>query len=140
MDKPNIFKVIIADDDLDDHYIIKQAFDDVCPSFSCLSVFNGIELLEKMNAQQNESFNPDLVLMDLNMPLLNGLGALAQIRQNEALKKIPVYMLSTSRFDYDKTKALELGADDFFTKPNKYSELRDIIRTIYSRVALPNRL
>lgn len=139
MSSPSTFKVIIADDDLDDHYIIKQAFEDVCPGFSCVSVYNGLELIELMNAQQKEHANPSLVLMDLNMPLLNGLGALGQIRQNNALKDIPIYMLSTSRFDYDRTKALELGADGFFTKPNKYSELRDIIRDIYSTVSLTSR-
>lgn len=137
MTLPHPFKVIIADDDLDDHYIIKQAFDDVCPDLFCHSVYNGLELLELMSGLQSQQVNPNLVLMDLNMPLLNGFGALGQLRQNAAYKNIPIYVLSTSRFDYDKTKALELGADGFFTKPNKYSELRDIIHNIYTAVSLP---
>lgn len=129
--------IIIADDDLDDHYIIKEAIQKMNGQHTFLSVYNGLELMHLLKGtgkyENEEKVIPELIIMDLNMPLLDGLGALAQIKEAEALKNIPVYILSTSRFDYDKQKAMEAGADDFYSKPYKFEELKEIIKEIYNK-------
>lgn len=131
----HISHIIIADDDLDDHYVIKDAIEKINPSHRFTSVYNGLELLHllKGTGKTGEKIVPDMIIMDLNMPLLDGLGALSQIKAEEELRNIPVYILSTSRFDYDKQKALELGANDFHSKPFKFEELKEIIKDIYNK-------
>jgi CheY-like chemotaxis protein len=76
---------------------------------------------------------PDLVIMDLNMPLMDGFGVLKQVRASEALRDIPIYVLSTSKFDYDKQKSLDYGANDFFSKPYHFDDLKVIIRDICNK-------
>jgi len=127
--------ILIADDDLDDHYIIKEAIEKLNVNHTCTSVYNGLELIQllKGTGKTGEKLLPDMIIMDLNMPLLDGLGALSQIKENEELRNIPVYILSTSRFEYDKQKALQLGANNFYSKPYKFEELKDIIKEIYNR-------
>lgn len=127
--------IIIADDDLDDQYIIKDVIEKLHVKHEFISVYNGLELIQllKGTGKTGEKIIPGLIIMDLNMPLLDGLGALSQIKANEELKNIPVYILSTSRFDYDKQRALELGANDFFSKPYKFEELKEIIKDIYTK-------
>lgn len=127
--------IIIADDDLDDQYIIKDVIEKLKVKHEFVSVYNGLELLHllKGTGKTGEKIIPGLIIMDLNMPLLDGLGALSQIKANEELKDIPVYILSTSRFDYDKQRALELGANDFFSKPYKFEELKEIIKDIFTK-------
>jgi CheY-like chemotaxis protein len=128
------FIIVIADNDPDDQSIIKEAFIDLNGNAIVHHVYNGLELLEWLDSCYTNQTIPDLILMDLNMPLLNGFGALSKIKTNSSFSQIPVYVLSTSRFEYDKLKVKELGAEDFFTKPFKYDELKSIIREIYSRL------
>ncbi|PBQ32851.1 two-component system response regulator [Sphingobacteriaceae bacterium] len=127
--------IIIADDDLDDQYIIKEVIEKMNVKHEFISVYNGLELIHllKGTGKTGEKIIPGLIIMDLNMPLLDGLGALTQIKANEDLNHIPIYILSTSRFDYDRQRALELGANDFFSKPYKFEELKEIIKEIYTK-------
>ena len=127
--------IIIADDDLDDHYIIKDEIEKISPNHTFTSVYNGLELIHllKGTGKSGEKIIPDLIIMDLNMPLLDGLGALSQIKASEDLAGIPVYILSNSRFDYDKEKAMQLGASCFHSKPFKFEELKEIVKEIYNR-------
>jgi len=127
--------IIIADDDLDDQYIIKDAIEKLNVIHKFTAVYNGLELIHllKGTGKTGEKIIPDLIIMDLNMPLLDGMGALSKIKADEELRHIPVYILSTSRFDYDKQKAIELGANDFYSKPFKFEELKNIIKEIYTK-------
>jgi CheY-like chemotaxis protein len=130
------YAIVIADDDIDDHFLIGRAIKETNIQHTLLSVYNGLELInlllkqEKYSASQEQV--PDLVLMDLNMPLLDGFGALKQIRENAATRDIAVYVLSTSRFEYDRDKSKELGATGFFVKPYHFDGLKDIIREIFT--------
>src|SRR5687767_6089268 len=104
--KEKSFLIVIADDDLDDQYIIQQAIKETMIPHHILLVKNGLELidlLQKRGAYQETALDkPDMIIMDLNMPLLDGYGVLKQIKADDNLKDIPVYVLSTSRFEYDK--------------------------------------
>jgi CheY-like chemotaxis protein len=134
------FLIIIADDDRDDQYIIQQALKETKLKHHLVFVSNGLELVDYLlgkNDQNPAASKPDLILMDLNMPLLDGYGVLEQVRSNNDLKDIPVYILSTSRFDYDKEKSLKLGATDFFSKPYQFEELKLIIKDICAKTLVP---
>lgn len=133
------FNIVVADDDLDDQYLIRQALVETGIEHHLVFLTNGLQLmdflLKKGEYFENPGVYPDMVLLDLNMPLLDGYGALTQIRSHQALKDLPVYVLSTSRFEYDNARSRELGANDFFTKPNRLHELKDIVKNICIQTA-----
>jgi CheY-like chemotaxis protein len=73
------------------------------------------------------------VLVDMNMPRMNGIEAIKEIRSEPELADLPAVMLSTSDNPELKKKALAAGANDFFVKPNNFKALLDIARRIVSR-------
>jgi CheY-like chemotaxis protein len=130
------YSIIIADDDIDDQFLISRAIEETNIKHTLFAVHNGLELInllfKKDPADDKLTERPDLIVMDLNMPLLDGFGALKQIRAHAEMKDIPVYVLSTSRFEYDRTKSKELGATDFYTKPYHFDGLKGIIKEIFT--------
>ena len=135
--KDKNFLIVIADDDLDDQYIIQQAIHETTIPHQVLLVKNGLELIDLLLKRglfaETEYEKPDLIIMDLNMPLLDGYGVFKQMKASQDLKDIPVYVLSTSRFEYDKHKSLDHGASDFFSKPYHFDDLKVIIRDICNK-------
>jgi two-component system response regulator len=130
------FSIIIADDDIDDQYLVKQAIVETQINYEVTSVYNGLQLMDfllRREAYRNIPDNlPDLILLDINMPILNGFGVLAQIKENPAFSDIPIYILTTSNSEFDKIKARQLGAMGFYTKPVNYNDLKSIIREVTS--------
>jgi CheY-like chemotaxis protein len=124
------FSVIIADDDHDDQYFLRQAIEQLNPAHEIKVAYNGLELLDLL---YKEKLNPDVIILDLNMPLLDGFGALKKIKADASTRDIPVFILSTTHFEYDIAKSKELGAADFYCKPYQYARLRDIVEDIFSR-------
>jgi two-component system, chemotaxis family, response regulator Rcp1 len=88
-----------------------------------------------------EAPTPDLILLDINMPRKGGLEVLAEIKQNENWKHIPVVVLTASSADADVAKAYQLQASCYVTKPVDFERLAEIVRSIdefwYSIVRLP---
>jgi CheY-like chemotaxis protein len=129
--------IVIADDDPDDQYIIRQAIMETGTQSTIVLVKNGLELMELLQRKGRFAEQalpcPDLVIMDLNMPLLDGYGVLQKVRKTDGLKDIPIYVISTSRFEYDHLKSLDYGATDFFSKPYHFDDLKEIIREICNR-------
>jgi two-component system alkaline phosphatase synthesis response regulator PhoP len=97
--------------------------------FNIIGAHDGVEGVEKAAAEK-----PDLILMDLMMPRLDGIGALKQIKENPEIKDIPVVIL-TNLSDYGKVSdALSLGAMDYLVKANyRLEELVNKIKTILDR-------
>jgi CheY-like chemotaxis protein len=135
--KDKNFLIVIADDDLDDQYIIQQAIKETSLPHTISLVKNGLELMDLLQKRgsfaESSASRPDLVIMDLNMPLMDGYGVLKIMKSEEGLRDIPIYVLSTSRFEYDKLKTLEYGANDFFSKPYHFEDLKVIIKDICSK-------
>src|SRR5688572_4016123 len=107
------FSILIADDDLDDQDFIKMAIKEVNCIFEVSSVYNGIQLMDfvlKKDVYQNIEENVDLLLLDLNMPKMNGYEVLEKFSADNKLKQIPIVIFSTSNYDWEIKKALSLGA------------------------------
>src|SRR4051812_45619674 len=107
------FTIVMADDDLDDQFLIKTALKDAKVPIMLYPVYDGIQLLDflyKRYQFKHIPHTPDVIFLDLNMPLMDGFEALKLIKSNEKLKHIPVYVLTTSRREEDRTIATELGA------------------------------
>ncbi|MBL8103805.1 MAG: response regulator, partial [Anaerolineales bacterium] len=117
------FKILIADDRPDNitllvRYLEYEGYDQV-------SARDGVETLEKVRDEM-----PDLVLLDVNMPLKDGFAVLSEIRSDPAINHIPVIILTAARLDpSDVQSGLNLGADDYVTKPFERHELMARIRT-----------
>jgi two-component system response regulator len=137
MSEKNSFHIVLADDDLDDQYLMKHALAQLQLKIDTTSVYTGYELLNllfKREAFKNHKKTPDLILLDINMPLLDGFGVLRRIRERQELKTIPVYVLSTSRSELDRKMSLDLGARGFYTKPvdsgGLHSQIAEIIKEL----------
>jgi CheY-like chemotaxis protein len=84
---------------------------------------NGLEAVELAIAHK-----PNLILMDIQMPLLDGLGAIQQIKANPDLQNIPIIALTALAMASDREKCLETGADEYLAKPVKLSRLATVVK------------
>lgn len=127
--------ILMADDDADDRLLTKDALQECGMAENLHFVENGEELLDylqhrgKYDGQQPHP-RPGLILLDLNMPRKDGRDALREIKNNPALRRIPVIVLTTSNADTDIERSYELGANSFISKPVTFDSLVSIMRTI----------
>jgi CheY-like chemotaxis protein len=125
MNAQNIISVVLADDDEDDCLFFKDAIRDL-PMATRLSVVrDGKKLMELLNEKKHEL--PDVVFMDLTMPVKDGFECMSEIRNKEALHHLPVVILSTHSSPDIIAQILLAGADDYVRKPEEFSELKALI-------------
>jgi PleD family two-component response regulator len=120
--------IILADDDEDDRELFMEAMQEIAPQVK-------VTLCEDGNKLMNYLFNkntplPDLIFLDLNMPLKNGNQCLKDIRSNEAMKGIPVIIYSTSQNQDHIDKTFLSGANFYFPKANSFSDTKAIMERI----------
>lgn len=120
--------ILLVDDDHDDQHLFKEALSEADSSIHYLCAFNGIDALEKLNSE--ETTTPDLVFMDVNMPKMNGIDCLKEIKKSENLRQIPVMMYSTSSFSEYQKECFENGAIDYIVKPDDYLQLCNKLKDI----------
>jgi len=130
MKKIDIKTIVIAEDDQDDRLLIEEALNENHISSNDLIFVNDGEELLKLLQENVDS--PSMVFLDLNMPRKDGREALREIKQNEKLKHIPVIVFSTSNDHRDVITSYKNGVNTYFTKPSKYSDLLEIIKSVKS--------
>jgi len=123
--------ILYAEDDLDDLFMIRQAFEQFDSETQMLHANNGFEALDQLNKAKSDQHLPCLIILDINMPGMNGREALIRIRQSENFKHIPVVLFTTSSSELDKAFAKKWGAE-FITKPLVYSELEELAKRFVS--------
>jgi CheY-like chemotaxis protein len=116
--------IVIADDDEDDHYFIRQAIMESSCDAHVTSVYNGRQLIEHLKVSDQL---PDMIIIDLNMPVMNGFGALENISSNPRFKSIPVFILTTSNNSLDISESRRLGCVEFYTKPQNAGDFTYVI-------------
>lgn len=119
------FTCFLIDDDADDQEIFLSVLEKVAPAIRCYTASNGQEAIEKLI---KEEVKPDVIFLDLNMPLMNGKQFLKACRVREECKNIPVIILSTSSDRATIEETRQLGARDYITKPERYSAWSSIIK------------
>jgi CheY-like chemotaxis protein len=124
--------LFLVDDDADDHEIFKAALTQVDTNILLLVASNGQDALQMLAAQDKL---PDIIFLDLNMPRMGGIQFLNEIKKSDTLHSIPVIVYSTSNHPHDKDKAIEAGASQFFTKPAKFTELCDLLKSLLQQHA-----
>jgi CheY-like chemotaxis protein len=120
--------IYLVDDDQDDRFFIKEAIQGADTSLQIVEVENGLDLLELI--QKQETPFASLILLDMNMPKMNGLETVSAIRAFPALSDIPVVMISTSSNAGLIATAYEAGVSSFLTKPSTFEEFNMLAREI----------
>lgn len=126
--------ILIAEDNDDHAEMIVDSLEDFNSENTVKRVENGDLLIHHLDALKADRDTgaemPDLILLDIKMPVLDGIGVLKIIKQDAAFKKIPVMMLSTSDSEIDVKKCYRLGANSYIIKPFDYSEFSEKIRNL----------
>ena len=122
-------KVLLIDDDDDDQFIFLTALEDVVPASHCHISNNALEAFEYLNACTRV---PDMLFLDLNMPLMNGFEFLLMLKSDPVLSPMPVIIFSTSDNPEDQDRARELGALQFITKTADFELLKKDLRFIFN--------
>lgn len=142
----NAIVIVMADDDPADVLLTQKALEECRLKNDFRHVSDGQELLDYLKrrgrfADPTTSPRPGLILLDLNMPGMDGRTALTEIKADPDLRRIPVVILSTSKADEDILGAYNLGANSFVSKPVTFDGLVDVMRTLdnywFQMVALP---
>jgi CheY-like chemotaxis protein len=122
-------QIVLADDDEDDRDLFEMAIKELTMPINLALFIDGDKLLTHLDKNKN----PDILFLDLNMPLKSGFECLETIRARERFKTLPVIILSTSNAKRDIDRCYDLGANFYIVKPFSYQELSSIIRKILDR-------
>lgn len=114
--------LLIVDDSTDDAEVIRMAIEEAGLPIECLVATNGLDGL-----QAAETWKPDLIFLDINMPVMNGIDVLMALRQLPDLWTIPTIVFSNSRNETDIRAALMAGARAYTPKFRDYEDLRDYL-------------
>lgn len=124
----NYNKILLVDDDEDDQEIFLTAVNKINPVLKCSVESEAKVALEKL---ETRDLMPDVIFLDLNMPVMNGQQFLLEIKKREELKHIPVIIFSTSHHEATKILTKQLGALDFITKPDNFDTLVDVLKPLF---------
>lgn len=133
--KPRIF---LIEDDLDDQYMFKMVLADLGLVAEVVVFENGLsayQALSRICDSENEMSKntvPDLILLDLNLPVWDGKKTLAILKKDQRLKSIPIIIYTTSKSEYDIADCYELGANSFISKAAEYDVLQNQIKNIFT--------
>jgi len=115
--------ILQIDDDSDDCELFMEAVEAVSTA-TYTAMYDPVEALRKLIQKE---ISPDIIFLDLNMPIMSGLEFLTEIKKEEMLKEIPIIIFSTSQFDDIIREAKAHGAYDFISKPNNFNDLKKIL-------------
>jgi len=137
--------LLLADDDPDDRMLALEAFAESHLANPIATVEDGQDLLDYLYHRgryaETQPPRPGIILLDLNMPRMDGREALEVIKADPELRRIPVVVLTTSKAEEDIVRTYDLGVNGFITKPVTFDQLvttmRDLSRYWFEIVALP---
>ena len=114
--------ILIVDDDIKNIFVLDAALKEF--NATTFTAFNGQEALDFLESNPN----PDLILMDIMMPVMDGYEAMKKIKENEKLKHIPIIAVTAKAMKEDREECIRLGADDYMSKPLDITILGNIIK------------
>ncbi|HLS53185.1 MAG TPA: response regulator transcription factor, partial [Tissierellaceae bacterium] len=120
-------RILVVDDEKNITELIRMNLE--AEGYEIDLAYTGMEAIIK-----TDSFKPDLILLDLMLPDIDGLQVCQMIRLNEKTQNIPIIMISARSEESNKVEGLSVGADDYITKPFGLKELEARIRTVLRRV------
>jgi len=120
--------ILLVEDDQVDAMTVKRALKDIKVTNRLDIVNDGEAALTFLKNPENEK--PGIILLDLNMPRMNGIEFLKIAKKDKSLKKIPVVVLTTSKEDQDKVDSFNLGVAGYMIKPVDYRKFVEVVKTI----------
>ena len=121
--------ILLVDDDADDQLLFNEAVHGINPSIRLETADNGKHALNKLG---NALVLPQIIFVNLHMPLVDGYDLISQIKSNPKFKHIPLVAFTTSKSQADSQRAQSLGADAFLTKAPDFRELTAKLRRVLS--------
>ena|ERR1700730_8436990 len=129
------YTILYVEDDHDDLLIISEAFEKYTEHLTVIHAHHGYEALQILKKMNLNGKLPCLIILDINMPVMDGKETLSEIRRNEDYKSIPIVLFSTSRHVHDGKFAESLDAD-FITKPMQYSDMETLVKEFVQKCRL----
>lgn len=131
----NPVTILLAEDDDDDYFLTRQAFEEAHIANTLRRVCDGEELLDYLTRQgefraHEDAPSPALILLDLNMPRMDGREALRIIKSRPGLRHVPVVVLTTSKAEEDIIRSYQLGVNSFISKPVTFQGLVEAIKVL----------
>lgn len=129
----NSFVILLADDDKDDQLLARDALDAGQVSVPLRVVDDGVELLQYLRGEGRFTQDnpwPGVILLDLNMPRMDGREVLAELKADRLLRLIPVVVFTTSTAETDKLASYQLGAASYLAKPASFQELVELMQAL----------
>ena len=142
---PKVIDVLLVEDDPGDVLMTREAFEDNKVANRLSVVSDGVSAMEYLRKQGPYADKPvpDLILLDLNLPRKDGREVLAEVKDDEQLRRIPVVVLTTSKAEEDVLRSYNLHANAYVTKPVDFERFIEVVRQIdeffVSVVRLPGR-
>ena len=132
---PRPINILLAEDDPDDRYLISEALDESHLNVNLYIVEDGEELLDYLHrrdkyADHDRWPTPGLILLDLNMPRMDGREALTEIKADPHLRRIPVVVLTTSQAEEDVFRTYDSGISGYIPKPVSFTGLLEVMNAI----------
>jgi CheY-like chemotaxis protein len=140
-----VVEILLVEDDPGDVLMTREAFEDYKIANRLSVVYDGVSALEFLRKQGThaDAPTPDLVLLDLNLPKMDGLQVLSVVKSDPALRHIPIVVLTTSEAEEDIIGSYSLHANAYVTKPVDFERFNAVVRQIdeffVSDVRLPGR-
>ena len=122
----SIDRVLLVDDDADDRMFFQDAISEINPAVVCELTSNGIEALTRLSSEPL----PKMIFLDLNMPIMNGLDCLSEIKNRDTIKNIPVIIFTTTSDQHAMKRSYEMGAAAYFRKPNDFPSLMEKLKSL----------
>jgi CheY-like chemotaxis protein len=119
--------IFLADDDADDRDIFRDAITEVVPDFNLELIVNGEKLICFL---ESSTTKPDIIFLDLNMPMKNGFECLEEIRKNKKLRSLPIIIYSTTANPEQVKNTFARGANLFWQKPSDYNSIKKMLEKI----------
>lgn len=133
-------RILLAEDNDGDVFLVRRALEKRGLFHELVLAHNGEEALvwlDRHSGEKNGSARPDLILLDLNLPRVDGGQLLSHIRKTDAFARIPVIVLTSSDSPRDRQMALDLGANLYFRKPTDLASFMDLGRIVEEALQSP---
>jgi CheY-like chemotaxis protein len=129
---PQLFQVLLVDDDEGDAFLIEELLEEMESEIRLARVSDGVEAMAYLQLEPpyQEAKRPDLILLDLNMPRMDGRQVLKAIRENQSISHIPVVILTTSDARFDINNAYLSGSNCYIIKPSGIQNLMAMLKNM----------
>ena len=135
-------RVLLVEDDQAHADLIRMSFEDNGLNLDVQHVSDGAQAIEYLTrtGEYTKAHRPDFIMLDINLPKMNGHEVLQRIKSDERLKTIPVIMLTTSNDERDRMQAYQHHANSYLIKPTEFQMFQDLVHDVRAFWAQWNKL